>query len=127
MLGPKIVSSSGNFLLICHGVWYKLQCSFSSLQDFPRQRNLHVHNLPNTSSYKKYENCPFPTVFSRSYLITANVMVTLMLTCGEGRKGENFIKVVIAVTLKSVTDIAGIQTEQFYLSGQCMPGFAGVL
>lgn len=34
-----------------------------------------------------------------------------MLTCEEGRRGENFIKWVIPVTLKHVTDVARIQTR----------------
>lgn len=71
---------------------------------------LHGHNLPNTSSYKKDGNFSHPTVFSRSYLITTNVIVTLMLTCGEGRRAENFIKWVIPVTLQHVTGVTHIQT-----------------
>lgn len=69
------------------------------------------HNLPNTSSHKKDVEFSYPTVFSGSYAITANVIVTLMLACGEGRRGENFIKWVIPITLKHITCVIRIQTR----------------
>lgn len=47
---------------------------------------LHGHNLPNTSSYEKDGNFPYPTVFSGSYLIIGNVIETPVLTCEEGEE-----------------------------------------
>lgn len=68
------------------------------------------YNLPKTSSHRKDGEFSYPTVFSGSYVITANVIVTLMLTCGEGRRGENFFKWVIPITLKHITCVICIQT-----------------
>lgn len=74
-LAPKLFS----LVVICYSFTTVGGINYNALflPGFPWTKLcLHGHNLPNTSSYKKDGNFPCPTVFSGSYLITANVIET---------------------------------------------------
>lgn len=93
MADPKVVFSSGN----CYSFTTVGGINYNALflSRFPWTKLcLHGHNFPSTSSYEKVGNFPYPTVFSGSYLIIANVRVTAVLTCEQREEDRELYSMV---------------------------------